>query len=81
MRWIENGRTIRTPGRFYVVQFGDSLYTISQRFDVQIEDIVAYNEQLLSPNTIFPGEVLYIPSFSVSARKKSKSKARSKRKK
>ncbi len=49
------------PGqRVYVVRPGDSLWTISRRFGVSIDDILAAND-LANPNLIYPGQELIIP--------------------
>jgi len=44
----------------YVVQPGDTLYTIGKLFNVNIDSISEYND-LSVPYTIFPGQVLNIP--------------------
>lgn len=64
MRIPTNKGFIRIKGRLYQVQFGDSLFTISQKFDITIDDILAFNDQIKRPNTIFPGETLFIPTPS-----------------
>ncbi|MFH5187184.1 LysM peptidoglycan-binding domain-containing protein [Paenibacillus sp. TAB 01] len=61
MRIAVNRNLLKLHGRFYVVQFSDSLYLISQRFGVSVSDLLTYNDQLSGSSTIFPGEVLYIP--------------------
>lgn len=61
MRLLIGKRWVRIPGRFYVVQFGDSLYTIAQKFNITVDQILASNEQIDQPQTFFPGEVLIIP--------------------
>jgi LysM repeat protein len=71
--------TLAINGRFYVVQFGDSLYLISQRFGVSVTDILSYNDQLSGDNLLFTGEVLFIPKPHVTeVKQKSKGKPRSK---
>jgi LysM repeat protein len=77
MRVPTNRGLTRIFGRFYVVQFGDSLFSVSQRFNVNIADILAFNEQIIDDNVIFPGEVLFIPTplfLSREAKKKGKKK-------
>lgn len=54
---------IEEPGEvpeFYVVQEGDSLYSIAARFDVEIAALVEINE-LSDPNDILVGQELQIP--------------------
>lgn len=48
------------PGRYYVVQFGDSFYSIAQKFNVTVDDILANNRHL-NQHALFPGEILSIP--------------------
>jgi len=45
----------------YVVQPGDSLFVIAQRFNVSIEALLADNPQITDPNLIFPGQIIGIP--------------------
>lgn len=81
MRVPTNKGLYRTYGRFYVVQFGDTLYTISQRFDVPIDVLQYYNDQIGDSDILYPGEVLFIPTPSyLSTRGKNKSKKRRGRK-
>ncbi len=49
-----------TTGSTYVVQSGDSLYRIAQRFGVSIAAIIQANG-IVNPNLIFVGQVLRIP--------------------
>ncbi|WP_179232873.1 LysM peptidoglycan-binding domain-containing protein [Paenibacillus rigui] len=61
MRIASHKSLLKLQGRFYVVQFSDSLYLISQRFGVSVSDLLTYNDQLQGSSTLFPGEILYIP--------------------
>lgn len=45
----------------YKVAAGDTLWRISARLQVGINDIVSVNPQLQNPNLIYPGQVLQIP--------------------
>jgi murein DD-endopeptidase MepM/ murein hydrolase activator NlpD len=47
-------------GKVYVVQRGESLWSISQRIDVSLTQLAAANE-LASPYAVFPGQKLRIP--------------------
>jgi LysM repeat protein len=62
MRIPTSNGLVRVPGRFYQVQFGDTLYSISQKFDIDVEQLLSYNDQITNDNTIFPGETLFIPT-------------------
>jgi LysM repeat protein/uncharacterized protein YvpB len=44
----------------YVVQRGDALWLIAQRFNVTVADLLAVND-LANPNLIYAGQVLLIP--------------------
>jgi LysM repeat protein len=48
----------------YIVQPGDTLYTIANKFNITIEDIISANN-LENPNLIYPGQLLNIPVDSV----------------
>lgn len=51
-----------TGTQAYVIQNGDTLYSIALDFDVTVADIVAANDFLINENTtIFPGDTLLIP--------------------
>ncbi|MDQ0902524.1 MULTISPECIES: LysM domain-containing protein [unclassified Paenibacillus] len=65
MRVITNKGALQVKGRFYIVQFGDSLYTVSHRFGVNVADLLTFNDQLNGLTTIYPGEILYIPVLSL----------------
>ena len=48
-------------GKIYVVEVGDSLGKIAQKFDTTIESIITRNE-LANPNLIRPGQKIIIPT-------------------
>lgn len=45
----------------YIVQPGDTLYTIARKFNTSIEAILEINT-LTDPNFIYPGQILQIPN-------------------
>jgi tyrosinase len=45
----------------YVVQQGDTLSGIAQRFGVSLQALEAANPQISDPNLIFPGQLVTIP--------------------
>lgn len=52
-----------TPaGPIYIVQEGDSLTAIAERFGVSIDDLIAYN-RLTNPDFLKPGDQLIIPGL------------------
>ena len=48
-----------TQGQYYTVEKGDTLYAISRKFDIPIEDIIEANN--LTTSTLSIGQQLYIP--------------------
>lgn len=46
----------------YIVQKGDTLFKIAQRFGVTVEDILRANPEIKDPNLIFPGQKILIPA-------------------
>ena len=50
-----------TSGKIYVVEVGDSLGKIAQKFGTTIESIITRNK-LANPNLIRPGQKLIIPT-------------------
>ncbi len=56
--WLSEEKKI---GKLYVVEVGDSLWEIAQKFGTTIEKIVACNE-LADPRLIRPGQELVIPA-------------------
>ena len=50
------------PGQFYVVQRGDTLYSIAARFGTNVWTIAQANG-ILNPSLIFVGQALAIPTF------------------
>lgn len=43
----------------YVVKSGDNLYTISNKYDLTVDELMKYNN--LSSNVIYPNQILFIP--------------------
>lgn len=48
-------------GRLYVIQSGDTLYLISQRFAVPLNTLIEANPQITNPDVIYPGQIICIP--------------------
>jgi LasA protease len=53
--------TIQTDTEQYVIQAGDSLETIAQRFGITLEALLGVNS-LVNPNLVTPGQVIMIPA-------------------
>ncbi len=51
-----------SPGRKYVVQSGDTMFSIAQRFAVSLNELIAFNPQIADPNVLVPGQVVLIPT-------------------
>ena len=45
----------------YRVQPGDTLWIISQKYKVDLEDVIRANPQFSDPDLIYPGEWVYVP--------------------
>ncbi|NLN06348.1 MAG: SafA/ExsA family spore coat assembly protein [Firmicutes bacterium] len=45
----------------YIVQPGDTLFKIAQRFGVPLDAVIAANPQISNPDLIFPGQKIIIP--------------------
>lgn len=46
----------------YIVQPGDTLSGIAERFGVKLADLEAANPQITNPDLIHPGEIVHIPA-------------------
>jgi spore coat assembly protein SafA len=46
----------------YIVQPGDTLSGIAEKFGVSLSDLERANPQIPNPDLIFPGEVIHIPA-------------------
>jgi spore coat assembly protein SafA len=66
---IYPGQTIFVPGgghhpppsHFYVVQKGDTMYSIAAQYGISVNALIKANPQIKDPNTIYPGQIIYIP--------------------
>jgi murein DD-endopeptidase MepM/ murein hydrolase activator NlpD len=54
--------TLQQDGPVYVVEAGDSLFTIARIFGISVEDLAEAN-QIEDPSAIFPGQPLIIPGY------------------
>ncbi|MEE1282404.1 MAG: LysM peptidoglycan-binding domain-containing protein [Acutalibacteraceae bacterium] len=65
MNRIHPGQQIHIPTKmmtapkWYAVRPGDTLYTISLRYGLDINDIID-NNNLVNPNTIYPGQLIML---------------------
>jgi LysM repeat protein len=50
---------------FYIVQSGDYLGAIAQRFGTSVKALLAANPQIQSPSLIYPGDRINIPTGSI----------------
>jgi len=46
----------------YIVQSGDTLYKIAQKFKTSVDFILSTNPQITNPNLIYPGDTIVIPT-------------------
>lgn len=58
------GQALIVPGREprYTVNRGDTLYSIARRHGASLPHLIAANPQIASPNRIYPGQTIVIPS-------------------
>jgi tyrosinase len=62
------GQVVTIPGSFpaagsdYVVQTGDTLIAIANRFGVSVAALKAANPQISNPDSIFPGQIITVMS-------------------
>ncbi len=52
-------------GGTYVVQYGDTLRKIADRYGFSLYDVIAANPQIWNPNLIYPGQVINLPARPV----------------
>jgi spore coat assembly protein SafA/uncharacterized protein, YkwD family len=48
----------------YTVKSGDTLWLISLKYQVGLQEIIAANPQIKNPDLIYPGDKVYVPLFS-----------------
>ena len=76
--WVYAGQVLNIPngyipvnypvpagGGTYVVQWGDSLRDIADRYGVSVFNLIAVNPQIVNPNLIYPGQVINLPAGGV----------------
>ena len=56
----------RASADTYTIQEGDTLWDIAERFQVRVSVLLALNEQITSPSTIYVGQHIQIPDNSAS---------------
>lgn len=44
----------------YIVEYGDTLYSIANKFNTTISNILYFNRNI-NPNIIYPGQTIFIP--------------------
>jgi len=54
--------TKKCDGQLYTVKAGDTLFIISRKFGVTVEEILNANTQIVNQDIIFIGQVICIPS-------------------
>ncbi len=58
-----NSYSLRVEYVEYAVKKGDSLYSIAKMFDTSVSELIDIN--MLTSNTLFPGQVLLVPKKEV----------------
>ena len=56
----QNNNNNNDESDYYIVQAGDSLWSISQKYDTTIDHLMELNPQIINPNLIFVGETIKI---------------------
>ncbi|CAN2247844.1 morphogenetic protein associated with SpoVID (inner coat morphogenesis) [Bacillus subtilis] len=59
--------------KIHIVQKGDSLWKIAEKYGVDVDEVKKLNTQLSSPDSIMPGMKIKVPSEGVLVRKEAKS--------
>ncbi|QDI92815.1 SafA/ExsA family spore coat assembly protein [Salicibibacter halophilus] len=60
--------------KIHIVQKGDTLWNLAQKYDVDFEKVKGANTQLANPEMIMPGMKIKIPGKTVPAKKESEKK-------
>ncbi|QPC48159.1 SafA/ExsA family spore coat assembly protein [Mangrovibacillus cuniculi] len=55
--------TVTHAEEVYTVRSGDTLWKISQRFQIGLSEIISANTQFSNPNLIYPGDRVTIPTI------------------
>jgi N-acetylmuramoyl-L-alanine amidase len=45
----------------YIVQPGDSLFSIARKFNTTLDLLITFNPQIVNPHLIFPGQIINLP--------------------
>ena len=65
MMRVSNQPTVCQAGTFrYVVERGDTMFTIAQRFGVSLQALIQANPQIPDPSRIRPGQIVCVPFFN-----------------
>ncbi|MGB4265655.1 MAG: SafA/ExsA family spore coat assembly protein, partial [Limnochordia bacterium] len=60
---VPQAATVCPPNTFaYIVQPGDTMFFIAQRFGVSLDALIAANPQIPNPNMIIPGQTVCVPT-------------------
>ena len=49
------------PHVIYIVKKGDTMYSIAQKHDVTLQQLIDANPHIKDPSKIYPGNILYVP--------------------
>lgn len=53
-------------GQSYTVKPGDTMFFIARRYNISLQSLINANPQIADPNTIYPGQVICIPTAAPS---------------
>jgi len=55
------GQTMVPMASLYIIQPGETLAVIAQRFNIPVSALLRVNPQITNPNLIYPGQIIAIP--------------------
>ena len=60
----ETAASSQTQGYYYTIQWGDTLSQIAVRSGTTMQAIMLANPQIVNPNLLYAGTVIFIPTYS-----------------
>lgn len=57
--------SLNCQGGIYIVQPGDTIFTIATKLNVSVDALIGCNPQVPNPNLIFPGQALCTPTGAI----------------
>ena len=57
----EKAHLLEETNMVYVIQPGDSLYSVAIKFNTTLQLLLTYNPEIDNPNLIYPGQIMRLP--------------------